>query len=504
MASTPNMDSDRPLSVRELTDLGLQYDFLPQLPLTRWYRAAEVVYREATHYLRDGNTPQAFMMFQRYCDLVMYKLRTHPDINLPESRPQYKTLSKRIPAIIELMESMRVEIDEYYSRWEARMRAQRRSQPPAKSTIRLVDPALSWNHASPGSILDARSNKDLAIEMANKERLRRRNATKMAPSRSSRIISEDELQRRNMEAVRNQLDRSYRTSDTNDRLQSTNYSYPSIKQSAPLSYESAPRRPSPPPARPMPPRPPKQLPEPSRPPSVSPPPRPRKELDTEAFVTTRSQSPVRPPKEALEPAPEPKRRYTFKPEKYLENGDPIRSIFLPESLRRRFLAIAEPNTRRGLEMCGLLCGANINNALFITHLVIPDQDCTENTCDTRNEADIWEFCDKEELIQIGWIHTHPTQTCFLSSRDMHTQASYQAMLSESIAIVCAPRYEPSWGVFRLTNPPGLPEMLKCRKTDPFHPHDVPGDQLYVNALQPAGHVIEADLNVDVCDLRGKT
>lgn len=48
MASTPNMDSDRPLSVRELTDLGLQYDFLPQLPLNRWYRAAEVVYREVS------------------------------------------------------------------------------------------------------------------------------------------------------------------------------------------------------------------------------------------------------------------------------------------------------------------------------------------------------------------------------------------------------------------------------------------------------------------------
>ncbi|KAK4176855.1 hypothetical protein QBC36DRAFT_328355 [Triangularia setosa] len=497
-----DMASDRPLSAKEIADQALTYSWVPQLPFNRWYRAAEVVYREATHYLRDGNTPQAYMMFYRYCDLVMNKLSTHPEVNFPEYRTIYRNLVKRVHGALERMESMRAEIDAFYDRWHARVKAQRQSRPPSASTIRVVDPALSWNYASPGSILDARFNKDVAMDMANRERLRRRNATKTAPSRSSRVVSEDELQRRNMEAVRHQLDPSFRPPETEYRLKSTNYSYPSIKQSVPLSYESSRHASSP--SRPLPPRPPKQLTEQYRPPSAEPPPRPRKELDTEALVPQRSQSPIPPPKEALEPTPGPKERYTFKPDKYLENGQPLRSIFLPNTLRGRFLGLAEANTRRGLEMCGLLCGLNINNALFITHLLIPDQDCTENTCDTKNEADIWEFCEKEDVMQFGWIHTHPTQTCFLSSRDMHTQASYQAMLSESIAIVCAPRYEPSWGVFRLTDPPGLPGMLNCRKTDPFHPHDIPSDQLYVDALQPAGHVHEIETPFDVCDLRGKT
>ncbi|KAK4195298.1 hypothetical protein QBC40DRAFT_22503 [Triangularia verruculosa] len=502
MATTATyMSLDRPLSVKEISDRALQYDYLPQLPFNRWYRAAEVVYREATHYLRDGNTPQAFMMFSRFCDLVMYKLSKHSELSIPEYRSQYRNLVKRVHTAIELMGPLRAEIEAVYNRWEARMKAQRQSQPPLKSTIRVVDPALSWSHAAPDRILDAKENQDIALEMANRERLRRRNATKTAPSRSSRMLSEDELQRRNMEAVRYQLDRSYKKPDTDDQLRSTNYSYPSIKQSAPLSYGSS--RPSSSPSRPLPPRPPKQPAEQYRPPSVEPPPRPRKELDAETFIPQRSQSPIPPPKEALEPRPELTGRYTFRPDKYLENGKPLRSIFLPKTLRGRFLRLAEPNTKRGLEMCGLLCGINLNNALFITHLLIPDQECTENTCDTKNEADIWEFCETEDVMQFGWIHTHPTQTCFLSSRDMHTQASYQAMLSESIAIVCAPRYEPSWGIFRLTDPPGLSGMLDCRKTDPFHPHDIPSDQLYVDALRPAGHVHEADLSLDVCDLRGK-
>lgn len=44
----------------------------------------------------------------------------------------------------------------------------------------------------------------------------------------------------------------------------------------------------------------------------------------------------------------------------------------------------------------------------------------------------------QELYPLGWIHTHPTQTCFLSSIDVHTQCGYQTMLDEAVAIVMAP------------------------------------------------------------------
>lgn len=90
----------------------------------------------------------------------------------------------------------------------------------------------------------------------------------------------------------------------------------------------------------------------------------------------------------------------------------------------------------------MLCGILKSNALFITRLVIPAQTSTSDTCEMVNESDLFDYCDREELMVLGWIHTHPTQTCFMSSRDLHTHVGYQVMMPESIAIVCAPSKEP--------------------------------------------------------------
>lgn len=118
-------------------------------------------------------------------------------------------------------------------------------------------------------------------------------------------------------------------------------------------------------------------------------------------------------------------------------------MFIPSKLRKSFLDIAADNTRAGLEMCGMLCGTPINNALFIRCLLIPEQKCTSDTCETVNESAMFDYCVSEDLMIIGWIHTHPTQTCFMSSRDLHTHAGYQVMMPESVAIVCAPKFTPS-------------------------------------------------------------
>lgn len=130
--------------------------------------------------------------------------------------------------------------------------------------------------------------------------------------------------------------------------------------------------------------------------------------------------------------------FAFKPSAYLENGSPLRTIFLPPNLRHSFLSLAKENTRANLETCGVLCGTLISNALFISKLVIPDQESTSDTCETINESELFDYVDGEDLMVLGWIHTHPTQTCFMSSRDLHTHCGYQVMMPESIAIVCAP------------------------------------------------------------------
>ena len=54
-----------------------------------------------------------------------------------------------------------------------------------------------------------------------------------------------------------------------------------------------------------------------------------------------------------------------------------------------------------------------------------------------NEEEIFDVQDKRSLYPMGWIHTHPTQTCFLSSIDIHTQCGYQVS-RQGTAVVGSP------------------------------------------------------------------
>lgn len=71
---------------------------------------------------------------------------------------------------------------------------------------------------------------------------------------------------------------------------------------------------------------------------------------------------------------------------------------------------------------------------FIEHLSLAESKlCTKQAL---NEEEIFDVQDKRSLYPLGWIHTHPTQTCFLSSVDVHTQCGYQvSMGSHSSALI---------------------------------------------------------------------
>lgn len=58
----------------------------------------------------------------------------------------------------------------------------------------------------------------------------------------------------------------------------------------------------------------------------------------------------------------------------------------------------------------------------------------------------------------------------MSSVDLHTHSGYQRMLPEAFAVVCAPQHTPNFGIFRLTDPPGLQTILSCDQKNAFHPH----------------------------------
>jgi len=175
----------------------------------------------------------------------------------------------------------------------------------------------------------------------------------------------------------------------------------------------------------------------------------------------------------------------------------IKTVSLPRDCLPRFLSIAALNTSRNRETCGLLLGKDHKGKYIVTTLLIPRQHSTSDTCTMDEEELVMQFTEERSLITLGWIHTHPSQSCFMSSVDLHTHSGFQRMLPESFAVVCAPKSTPNFGIFRLTDPPGLQTILDCRAKEAFHPHpDIP---IYTDADK--GHVQMKDMPLEIVDLR---
>ncbi|KAL1958940.1 hypothetical protein VTO42DRAFT_3493 [Malbranchea cinnamomea] len=530
-----------PLSVQQITDRASDFEFNSFVPLHRWIRAANSLVNQATIYEREGNDQQAYLLLYRHAQLVLNHIQSHPDAKTKSNRLALAQAQRLAGVSLNKLEELKPRIAERYERYvrSTRERTTRSVTPSQAPSYPLstpdpneyADPALA-GRARP---LTAAEHKDLAVQLAVKELRRRATKRDASVKWNERVNVElaqgqptfyggtdegDDLFRR-LQDVKSKMDgqRARHTTDYSSNKESypdksssvSTYQYPTVPPKTVLKErKGAPPVPCKEPlhsiATSPPPLPPRVPPVPAKLPGTplrsdtrlvqQPPPVPDKVL-LESTTDEREDRFVN-GQDTLSPNLHPS-IFTFKPSSYLENGTPLRTIFVSPDLRKKFLSIAAPNTRRNLETCGILCGTLISNAFFISKLVIPEQESTSDTCEMVNEAAVFEFCDAEDLMVLGWIHTHPTQTCFMSSRDLHTQSGFQAMLAESIAIVCAPSKDPDWGVFRLTDPPGLKSVLSCTQTGIFHPH---GDSnIYTDALRP-GHVFEAPgLEFDTVDLR---
>lgn len=186
--------------------------------------------------------------------------------------------------------------------------------------------------------------------------------------------------------------------------------------------------------------------------------------------------------------------YVYPPPLDLGHSTQPEQVVLPEKLIPLFEKVAESNTMSNIETCGILLGTRKNNQFVITDLLIPKQRGTSDSCDALNEEELIPVTEAKSLFILGWIHTHPSQTAFLSSIDLHTQFNYQSTLLSSIGIVCATAHQ-QIGVFSLTDL-GLTTISTCRQQG-HHVHSKP-DLLY----EEAKHVIrDYKADVELVDLR---
>lgn len=447
-------------------------------------------------YIREGDEETTYLLLFRHAHLILSQLPAHPQARDKANKLLLRQAEKEVNQNLKVLDLLKPRINERFERY-VKLIKERDARRSAQSQNRYVGEPQSPQLAPEQRTqrLQGHENPELAVKIAQKE-ISRRAANRHA-AQSSGGNDLDDLSRR-LQEIRLRVEGRASSGSpdvadahpwsTGDRHPV--YHYPSIPghHAQPVLSPQVPHAPAGVAQRDFQVLPPALPPKPSSS-TVAAPPRPQKVTEAPA---ARSQTP--------DPV------HIFAPAAYLENGAPLRTVFLPPTLRTTFLRIAYKNTLANLETCGFLGGTLIANAFFISRLIIPSQTSTSDTCEMTNESQLFDYVDSEDLMILGWIHTHPTQTCFMSSRDLHTHSGYQMMLAESIAIVCAPSkgdtsHGGDWGAYRLTDPPGKKAILSCELPGVFHPHEV--DNIYTDAIRP-GHVVEAKgMEFEVVDLRDK-
>ncbi|XP_048502455.1 AMSH-like ubiquitin thioesterase 2 isoform X2 [Beta vulgaris subsp. vulgaris] len=182
----------------------------------------------------------------------------------------------------------------------------------------------------------------------------------------------------------------------------------------------------------------------------------------------------------------------------------LKNVHISAQLTDDFLELARNNTNNDLETCGVLGASLKEETFYATTLIIPKQKSTSSSA--LREEEIFNIQNDRSLFPVGWIHTHPSQSCFMSSIDLHTQYPYQlavamqVMVPEAIAIVVAPTDKTrNYGIFRLTDPSGMNVVKECEENG-FHPHrdSTDGRPLY----EQCSHVyINPNLRFEIFDLR---
>jgi STAM-binding protein len=92
---------------------------------------------------------------------------------------------------------------------------------------------------------------------------------------------------------------------------------------------------------------------------------------------------------------------------FMEGG--LRTVKIPDDTMMKFLEVARSNTLRNVETCGILAGQLKQHQLLVTHVILPKQSGTSDSCNTMNEEEIFDIQDQLNLITLGWIHVNMSE-----------------------------------------------------------------------------------------------
>ncbi|KAF4108442.1 STAM-binding protein-like A [Onychostoma macrolepis] len=416
--------------VRALTKLGSSVDVSEDVPPRRYFRSGMEIIRMANIYAEEGNVEHAFILYNKYITLFIEKLPKHREYKTANIPEKKETMRKLKEVAFPKAEELKKLLLKQYDKENAEYLVQKQVEDEAQARE-----------------VAKQREQDAEKQRLAEQQQRQREQQQRQREHEQFSAFEERIRRQELEKERQRVVQEFgipaSPSSPRDLLVSDVQGPPQASFSPPTSPGGTPNHVS----------------------QTSPLPAFDRSLKPSVPVSAGHSA--------------------------LVNG--LRQLFVPAELCQRFLKLADANTARAVETCGILCGKLMKNAFTVTHVIVPKQSGGPDYCDTENEEELFLIQDQNDLITLGWIHTHPTQTAFLSSVDLHTHCSYQIMLPESIAIVCSPKFNET-GYFRLTDY-GMDEICSCKQRG-FHPH--PKEPPLFSASQ---HVTITDGSVTVMDLR---
>ncbi|NXD31489.1 STABP protein, partial [Spelaeornis formosus] len=416
--------------LRLLLRAGSSVEVSPDVPPRRYFRSGVEMLRMAAVYREEGNLEHAFILYNKFITLFIEKLPQHRDYRSAEAPEKRDTVRKLKEVAFPRAEELKEELLKRYAQDYAKYKEQEVSD----SRQRSQEPLRLQKLPGCSGMSNLQEKTRVAL-------LKQQQAEQEQFHAFEEMIRRQELERERLRIAQQFAQPEPEAAD--------GPLLPGVEQPPADLVASAAVPPVPPPAGAVP----------RGPPAVD------RSLKPAALGSTETPAGV----------------------------DVLRQVIVPRELCQKFLQLADANTARGVETCGILCGKLMRNEFTITHVLVPKQLGGPDSCTTENEEELFVIQDRLGLITLGWIHTHPTQTAFLSSVDLHTHCSYQSMLAESIALVCAPKYNET-GFFQLTEH-GLEEISSCRQKG-FHPH--PKDP---PLFTTCSHVSIVERDVVLMDLR---
>ncbi|KAK9888219.1 hypothetical protein WA026_000486 [Henosepilachna vigintioctopunctata] len=146
-----------------------------------------------------------------------------------------------------------------------------------------------------------------------------------------------------------------------------------------------------------------------------------------------------------------------------------RTVRIPSRITTEFSYLSFRDMMKNIETVGYMAGKELNERqLLVTHLILPEQFGYSDFFKVKDSSQLTKYLEQNDLLMIGWIHSHPVDRPYLSSSDMHYHSVFQSVLPEAIAMVYSAK-EMRSTIFNLTPDYGLDFILNCKRKG-FHTH----------------------------------